>query len=287
MNIWERFQHIDVRIIYLVLVVSVALPLLFPLNFPIEVSKETQGAYDVVDTLEPGDIIIMDSAYNPGSGPELYPSAVAIARHAFSKDVRIIGFNSWELGAQMMQRALDAAAADYGKEYGVDYIVLGYKRPLAATIRAAINDAHGAWKADINGTTLNNLPMMADFRSIKEDCHMIVVMNSGSPGAGNWVSYVGTPSQSPGPNNPDGFVRTVPIVVACVSVEISGSMASLQSGVYSGLVPGGRGGAEYELLINHPATGVGAMDAQSTGHLAIILFIILGNVGYLASRRSA
>ena len=85
-----------------------------------------------------------------------------------------------------MQRALDAAAADYGKEYGVDYIVLGYKRPLAATIRAAINDAWGAWKADINGTNLNNLPLMADFRSIKEDCHMIVVMNSGSPGAGNW-----------------------------------------------------------------------------------------------------
>ena len=64
-------------------------------------------------------------------------------------------------------------------------------------------------------------------------------------------------------------------------------MASLQSGVYTGLVPGGRGGAEYELLINKPSAGVGAMDAQSTGHLAIILFIVLGNIGFLGSRRSA
>ena len=30
MNIWERFQHIDVRIIYVVLVMSIALPLAFP-----------------------------------------------------------------------------------------------------------------------------------------------------------------------------------------------------------------------------------------------------------------
>ena len=199
--------------------------------------------------------------------------------------MRIIGFNSWDLGAQLIQRALDKAAADYGKVYGEDYIVLGYKQPLGATIRAAINDTWGAWKADINGRAFAQLPMMKDFRSIKEDCHMVVVFNAGSPGVGNWVTYVGTPSLNPGPNNPDGFVRRVPVVVACTSVEVPGSMASLQAGIYSGLVAGGRGAAEYELLVGHPDQGITSMDAQSMGHLVIIFFIILGNVGYIVNRR--
>ena len=43
MTIWEKLQKIDVRIIYVVLIVSIALPLLFPLNFLIEVSRKRKG----------------------------------------------------------------------------------------------------------------------------------------------------------------------------------------------------------------------------------------------------
>ena len=287
MNTWEKLQNIDVRIIYLVLVVMVAIPLIKPMGLPIEISKETQMAYDAIEALPEGSIIIMDAAYSPSASTELGPANLAMARHCFSKNVRIIGFNSWELGGHYMKTYLDQAAEDFGKVYGEDYICLGYKIPLGATIRAAINDTWAAWKADVNGTSFSQLPLMDEFRSIKEDCHMVVVYNSGSPGAGNWVTYVGTPSLNPGPRNPDGFVRTIPINVACTSVEVPGSKTSLQAGIYTGLLAGGRGAAEYELLINYPDQGIASMDAQSMGHLAIIAFIILGNVGYIGSRRAS
>ncbi|MBT3602417.1 MAG: hypothetical protein HN521_05050, partial [Candidatus Latescibacteria bacterium] len=40
------------------------------------------------------------------------------------------------------------------------------------------------------------------------------------------------------------------------------------------------GAAEYETLVNKPGKATGGMGAQSTVHLIIILFIILGNAMY-------
>ena len=43
---------------------------------------------------------------------------------------------------------------------------------------------------------------------------------------------------------------------------------------------GMKGAAEYELLVNAPGAAVQGMDAQSLGHIVILVFIILGNLGY-------
>lgn len=284
MNFWDKLQNIDVRIIYLVLLIVVALPLINPIGLPISYSKETIMAYEAIDALQPGDYIIMSADYDPGGSAELYPANLAVARHAFKKGLKVIGYNQWDLGGQLMKRALDKAAEDYGKQYGVDYVVLGYKIPLTVVLRLAISDAWTAWKADINGTAFDQLPMMADFRAINKDLSMVVPFCSGSPGLANWITYIGTPSRNPGPNNAEGFVRRVPIVSAHTSVEVPSAKASLQSGQISGLIAGGRGAAEYELMVGHPDTGITSMDAQSLGHIAIIVFIILGNIGFLVTR---
>jgi len=52
-----------------------------------------------------------------------------------------------------------------------------------------------------------------------------------------------------------------------------------------GLLGGLKGAAEYELLINKPGFATKGMDAQSVAHLIIILFILIGNIGYFATRK--
>ena len=42
--------------------------------------------------------------------------------------------------------------------------------------------------------------------------------------------------------------------------------------------------AQYELLCNNPGKGAALMDAQSMGHLLIIVFIVLGNIGYFVMK---
>jgi hypothetical protein len=46
-----------------------------------------------------------------------------------------------------------------------------------------------------------------------------------------------------------------------------------------------KGAAEYEKLIGHTEAATKAMDVQSIAHSVIVLFIIIGNIAFFASRR--
>jgi hypothetical protein len=48
-----------------------------------------------------------------------------------------------------------------------------------------------------------------------------------------------------------------------------------------------RGGAELEYLTGHPGPGMTAMDAFTIGHYMLILFIVIGNIGYFGYTRYA
>ena len=51
-----------------------------------------------------------------------------------------------------------------------------------------------------------------------------------------------------------------------------------------GVINGMKGAAEYEHLVGVTGWGILGMSSQSIAHLLIILFIIMGNIGYLAGR---
>ncbi len=44
------------------------------------------------------------------------------------------------------------------------------------------------------------------------------------------------------------------------------------------------GAAEYEMIVDRRARATKGMEAQSIAHLLIIIFIILGNIGFLVER---
>ncbi len=57
----------------------------------------------------------------------------------------------------------------------------------------------------------------------------------------------------------------------------------IHSGQLAGMLIGLRGAAEYENLMRSPGRAV-MVDAQSMGHMLLILFILFANVAYLAKR---
>lgn len=65
----------------------------------------------------------------------------------------------------------------------------------------------------------------------------------------------------------------------------SGLQHYIRSGQLKGFLGGLRGAAEYELLVGAPGKGCAGMDAQSLGHVTIIVFLILGNIGYFAAKK--
>jgi len=57
----------------------------------------------------------------------------------------------------------------------------------------------------------------------------------------------------------------------------------LKTGQIVGIIPGLKGAAEYEKLIDQPGEAVRGMNIQSIVHLLIVIFVLIGNVGFFLS----
>ena len=78
----------------------------------------------------------------------------------------------------------------------------------------------------------------------------------------------------------------LPMGAGVTAVMAPKSYSFLQTGQMVGLLGGMKGAAEYEKLSRNPGRATRGMDPQSIIHLLIIIFIVLGNVGYFVSKRS-
>jgi len=59
MKIFERFLHIDRRIIFVLIFIGVALPLIWTLGFNLEVTENVESVYNLMEELEPGTRILI------------------------------------------------------------------------------------------------------------------------------------------------------------------------------------------------------------------------------------
>ena len=106
MTFAERMLRIDRRIIFLVIGLCTLLPLLFPVGLPIKISSEVRGVYDYIEALPEGSVFLLSLDFDPASKPELYPQAIAILRHAFKKNLRVVGMTLWVSGTGLADQIL-------------------------------------------------------------------------------------------------------------------------------------------------------------------------------------
>jgi len=271
--VWEKIQSIDQRIVYVLLALSVIIPLFSPIGMPISINPDlTQKFYDFVENLPAGSIVWMGPDYSPGSSAELDPQLAAAFRHCMMKGHKVVIMSMWEQGAMLARNVVDPIAKEMGKKYGEDYVNLGYKPGREAALRAMVADVWaGSAGVDINGTKLGDLPLMAQVKKLDTCIAVCIDYSSGSPGDGDYRQYV---------TNPQG----IPLLTGQVAVQVPTRLPIMRSGEMKGLIPGLRGAAEYEKLINKPGVATQLMDAQSMAHVVIVLFMVLGNIGYVAMR---
>ncbi len=78
----------------------------------------------------------------------------------------------------------------------------------------------------------------------------------------------------------------IPLTGGASLTMYSGLQHYIRSGRAKGYLGGLRGAAEYEQLVKAPGKGLAGMDSQSLGHMTVIIFLILGNLGYFLSRKT-
>jgi len=240
-----------------------------PIGMPVTVTSEVKSVYDYIEELPPGSTIIAALNYDPAALAELYPMTLAVLRHAFSRNIKVIGMTLWVTGATLGNNAMESAAGDIAVE-GEDYVYLGFVPGAASVIMGMGEDISKVYPTDYNGQALSEIPMMKNIKNYK-DISLLVDFAAGStPEA--WIVYAG-----------GSYKQT--IAVGCTAVSAVGYYPFLDSKQIIGLMGGMKGAAEYEKLIDNVGTATAGMDSQSIAHIAIILLIIIANISYFALRR--
>lgn len=272
----RRILNLDRRIIFLAVGIVLILPIVHPLGFPgLVVTPPVQGVFDAIEALAPGDPILVSFDFDPASKPELYPQGVAVIRHAFQKNLRVIGMGHWITGVGMATEILNTTAQEFGKQYGRDYVFMGWQPQPIAVISTMGQDIYRVFPKDHRSNDLASLDVMRGVRALK-DFKYLLSLAAGTPGIETWVVY-GT----------DKF--KIPMGGGSTAVIAPGLRPYLDTKQITGLIGAMKGAAEYEKLLydNYrigPGLAIAGMDALSLAHILLVALILLANLAYFVSR---
>ncbi len=270
MGFWQRLEKMDRRWIYLMVAVAVIFPFIVPADLPISITPEAQMVYDAVEEVPDGSNVFVVFDYYPSTVAECEPMARSALRHFFGKNCNVITLSNIPLGGPSMAETVSrSVAAEYGKEYGVDFVNLGYKYGYVAVMTGMGSSIESIFPTDNSGTPLSELPLMDSVKNYEDIAFIFEVADNST--ADYWVSIV---------NAQYG----VPMVCGTTAVGAPKYYAFVASRQFLGLLGGMKGAAEYEILIDQRGAAVTGMGAQSLVHLLIIGLVILGNVGYFIGR---
>jgi hypothetical protein len=269
MSFWEKIGSFDRRYIFLLIALTVIIPLLLPIGMSITITNEVKSVYDYIDALPPGSAILVSMDFDPASLAELYPMTLAVLKHAYTKKVRVVGMTLWITGASLGDMVMKEAAEGIA-EVDKDYTYLGFVPSGAVAIMRIGQDISSVFNVDYNGKPISEIPVMKGIKNYK-DISLVVDLAAGStPEA--WIIYAGTPHR-------------VPIAIGVTAVSAVGYYPFLNAKQLIGLIGGMKGAAEYEKLIQTSGAASLGMDSQSVAHTAIILLIIIANASYFVVRR--
>ncbi|GKS58795.1 hypothetical protein YTPLAS18_23220 [Nitrospira sp.] len=271
MNFADRMLGLDRRLIFFLIGICTLLPLLYPVGLPIKISPEVRGVYDFIERLPPRSTLLLSLDFDPASKPELYPQAVAILRHAFRNDLRVIAMTLWVTGTGMAEQVVERIAREEGKISGTDYVFLGWSPGGPAVIINLGQDLYTTFPTDYVGRSVQSLPVMSGLRSLR-DLDYAICLGAGNPGVEAWYVF-------------GRDKHKFELGGGSTGVMAPGLYPLLRSGQLNGLIGGLRGAAEYETLIGQKGSAVAGMDAQSATHMAIIVLVALCNGFYFWSRR--
>jgi len=283
MNIFDRMMSLDRRWVFLLLAIVCVVTYLLEFHVPIALSNEVESIYDRFEALEEGDMIYMSVDYDPNALAELHPTTYVLAEYCFRKKIKVIFGTLSNLGQGMVDQVLHDVADSVSRdatyngvfyegrqiENGIDYVFLGYKPYPAMVIQAMGLDFRVAFPTDYYGTPLDDIPIMQGVKNF-DQCKLVMDMAAGNV-VEMWITY--------------GYGNYgVPLAAAVTGVMGADMYPYLNSGQLFGLAAGLLGSAQLEKLTDNPGRAIDGMRIQVFAHIVIILFIVMGNIGYLATR---
>jgi hypothetical protein len=288
---WERLLAIDRRWIYIVVAVVVIVPLLFRFQIrPIAMPPVTR-LFNYIDTMPEDKVLLVSIDYTPDTEPELHPMAYALLRHAFANRTKVgvlcvgsvmsvgLGVNAVEVVAEEFNRHATTNADSI--IYGRDVVFWGWSTPFVTVLLGMGEKISNVFPVDYYGNATESLPITPHIRNYDDAGILVTLAASSIPVS--WITYA-------------QVQFGLPIGCGITAVSAADFYIYLNSGQFTGMLSGMKGAAEYEELVEQKLVAGGrdwnlrrkateAMSSQTAAHLAIMLFIVIGNIAFFATRR--
>ncbi len=270
MTIWDKISAIDRRWIYLAMAISIFIPTIVVIRFPVEITVESRQLYDAVESLPDSSVVMLTFDYYPSTLAETEPMSIAALRQLFRKNMKVVTISHIPLGGpSIAERVTRQIAEEFGKVYGIDYVNLGYKANYVAVMHGLASSIEAIFPSDWSGTPLKEIPMMQTIKCYRDIKFIFSVSDNAT--IDYWISIV---------NAQYG----VPVGGGVTAVSAPKMYSFVEAGQLTGLLGGMKGAAEYEKLVGVEGTATRGMDAQSLAHFLIIALVIIGNIGFFATK---
>ena len=156
---------------------------------------------------------------------------------------------------------------------GRDWTYFGYKAGYVAVILGMGDSIKKTLETDYKGTSISEYEMFQGNNAVKNYNNISLIVDFAAGASVNsWIFFCNTK-----------YGR--PVGAGVTAVMAADYYPYLQTGQLKGLMNGMRGAADYETLNNRKGTGTAGMTSQTFAHLLIIIFIILGNIGYFVNKK--
>ncbi|MEA3297778.1 MAG: hypothetical protein U9R56_07935, partial [candidate division Zixibacteria bacterium] len=148
--------------IFLGLFLSIGIAMVSGIRMNTPVSSRTQNVFDFIESLPDRSVVIVSFDHEASSLPEIRPIAQAFLRHAFEKNLRLVGIALLAEGTAIGYRLMQNTAAEYNREYGVDYVYLGFKPQYIAAVLSMGESIPATFPQDYLGRPYSNISMLKE-----------------------------------------------------------------------------------------------------------------------------
>lgn len=272
-SLGERLENLPLGIFFLLIVASMAYISIYPLGLPIPVTQMSKDTFNAVDKLEAGDIILIDGGYASGTIAVHEPGLVVVFKHAIRKGAKIVLVSSAVEGPQLFDRVLAKVNPETkGYEYGRDFIHLGYFAGGEPAYAGIIADITSIFTVDYKNIPVDQLEIWEELTPpTHEKISLVYVQSAGGDVCEGWIRQSAVRYDIPMIQQP--LEMMVPTILPYYPLNCQG------------VLNGGIGAAEYEAFAGLPGEAVKLSDMLSMGGLVVLIFLILGNIGYFMRPR--
>lgn len=268
-SIWDKLQNVDRRILYWVLFIGLIIPLLTPIGLPITISPTTASFYAKIQSLQPGQVVLLNLGSESSTWSETLPGLIATTEALIQKDVKIVVIGPLVDSSITWAKITESVPSISSLTYGTDYVFLGFYTGGEAAVARMGTSMRSIFPTDYEKTPLDNIELMKNIDKA-QDFSAIISSDSGDS-IEYWIRQWFTP-------------YGVPIGEVGITMLSSSLMPYFRSGTVFGISAGIRGGAELEKLVGIPGSATKNMDSISLSHIMVIVAVIIANIGFFVLR---